>query len=70
MAKKRAEKPPEPEPEPTKRKPMVVQIRGDAAYKAWVEGIAGKEGFPVAMLFDRALRAYAKEHGYPDPPKR
>jgi hypothetical protein len=71
MAKKRAAGPPGPEPKAKpERKPMVVQIRGDRAYKTWVEGIAEREGFPLAMLFDRALRAWAKEHGYPEPPKR
>lgn len=48
------------------RKPMVVQIRGSEEYKAWVEGVARKEGFSLAVLFDQALRKYAEgKHGTP-----
>jgi hypothetical protein len=68
MAKKKA--PRRTEPESAGRKPMIVQIRGSEEYKAWAEAIAEKEGFTVAMLFERALRKFAKEGGHPDPPKR
>lgn len=61
---------PEPEPEPTNRKPMVVQIRGSAAYKAWAEAFADKEGDTLAKLFDRAVRLLAETKGFPGPPKR
>lgn len=61
---------PAPEPEPSGRKPMVVQIRGSQEYKDWVEAFAEKEGFSVSMLFDRAVRKYARDAGQSDPPKR
>lgn len=51
------------------RKPMVVQIRGSEEYKTWVEGVAKKEGFSVAVLFDQALRKYAEDKHGP-PPER
>jgi hypothetical protein len=52
------------------RKPMVVQIRGSAEWKAWAEGLAEKDGDTLAKLVERALRKWAKDAGYPDPPKR
>ena len=67
MAKKKAKSN---EPELSARKPMVVQIRGSEEWKAWVEDIADREGFTVAMLFERAIRKLAKDGGYPDPPRR
>lgn len=67
MAKKRPE--PEPKPEPT-RKPMIVQLRGSEAWKAWAEAIADKEGDTMAKFVERAVRKFAKDGGYPDPPKR
>lgn len=73
MAKKRSPKTspaPEPEPKAAGQKPMIVQVRGSAEYKTWVEGIADKEDDTLAKLVDRALREFAKARGYPDPPKR
>jgi hypothetical protein len=70
---KRASKPvpdPEPEPEEKSRKPMVVQIRGSAEWKAWVEDCARREGDTIAKFFERTARKYAKDAGYPDPPMR
>lgn len=68
VAKKQAK--PTPQTDPPSRKPMVVQIRGSEEWKAWAESIADKEGFSLAMLFERALRKFAKDGGYPDPPRR
>jgi hypothetical protein len=63
MARKTAKAP---EPEAVGRKPTVVQIRGSEEYKAWVEAVAKKEGFPVSVLFDQALRKFAEgKHGLP-----
>lgn len=59
-----------PEPRPTGRKPMVVQVRGSEQWKAWAEGLADREGDTLAKLVERTLRKYAREIGYPDPPKR
>jgi hypothetical protein len=56
--------------EPVLRKPMVAQIRCGAEWKAWIEEMAEKEGDTVAKLLDRAIRKYAKDSGFPDPPRR
>lgn len=70
-AKKTAPAPePAEEPKTVNRKPMIVQVRGTAEYKAWAERIADKEGDTLAKLFDRALRDFARGKGYGDPPKR
>ena len=55
------------QPEPD-RKPMVVQIRGSAEYKAWAEKVAVFDGSTLAALYDRAVRQYAKTIGFPDGP--
>jgi hypothetical protein len=55
---------------PSKQKPLVVQIRGSLEWKAWVEDIARREGDTVAKLFERTVRKFAKDSGYPDPPMR
>jgi hypothetical protein len=70
MARKSAPKGKPAGPAAVDRKPMVVQIRGSAEYKKWAEGLADREGFSVAMLFERAVRKMALEAGYPAPPKR
>ena len=69
MAKKTGRTPP-PEPEPVGRKPMIVQMRGSEEWKRWAEGLADREGDTLAKLFERAIRKWAKETGYPDPPRR
>jgi hypothetical protein len=69
-AAKDVAKKPKANPDEKPRKPMVVQIRGSEEWKAWVEMIAEKEGDSVTKLFDRALRKFAKDAGYPDPPRR
>ena len=70
-----AKKPPKapdpiPEPESSNRKPMIVQLRGTAEYKAWAEAFADREGDTLAKLFDRAVRKLARDSGFRDPPKR
>ena len=70
MAKKQAAKAKPAVPESAGRKPMVVQLRGSEAWKTWAEGLADQEGDTVAKLVERALRKWAKEVGYPDPPRR
>ena len=71
MAKKNTKKVEKTSEAPTNyRKPMVVQIRGSKEWKAWIEGMAEKEGDTVAKFIERMARKYAKEIGYPDPPKR
>lgn len=70
VAKKKDAKAPVPPPEPSNRKPMIVQIRGSEAYKAWAESIAEREGDTLAKLFDRGVRLIAETKGYPPAPKR
>lgn len=65
MAKRSAKTSRQPDPE---RKPMVVQIRGSAEYKAWAERVAIFDGSTLAALYDRAVRQYAKSIGFPDGP--
>jgi hypothetical protein len=55
---------------PTERKPMVVQIRGSEAWKAWVESLAERERDTVAKLVERVLTKHAREIKFTDPPKR
>lgn len=52
------------------RKPLIFQMRGNPEWKAWAESIAEKEGDTLAKLVDRALRKFARDNGYPEPPKR
>jgi hypothetical protein len=66
MGKKKSKAP----PKGTTRKPMVVQIRGSEEWKRWAEMIAEKEGDTLSKLFERSLRKFAREAGYPDPPRR
>jgi hypothetical protein len=70
MAKDKSKSKPNSPPQDPTRKPMVVQVRGSEKWKAWVEFIADKEGDTVAKLVERTLRKFAKDAGYPDPPKR
>jgi hypothetical protein len=49
---------------------MVVQMRGSAEWKAWVEGLADRERDTVAKLVERVLTRFAKETGYSEPPRR
>lgn len=69
MAKKSAAKGAAPKGDQPARKPMVVQIRGSEEYKAWVESVARKKGFSVAVLFDQALRHFVADELGP-PPER
>lgn len=55
-----------PEPEATERKPMAVQVRASAEWKAWAEKLARFDGIPLAGVVDRALRRYAREIGFKD----
>jgi len=62
---------PAPQPAPENRKPLVIQVRGSEAWKAWVDKVAEADGRPLAALVERALIAYAKTVGVDDPmPKR
>jgi hypothetical protein len=66
--KPKSDKPAPPaEPTPPNRKPLVVQVRGTDAYRAWVERLAKHEYEDIAGLVEQALRAYAKAKGFDEP---
>lgn len=52
------------------RKPMAVQIRGNAEWKKWVEMIADTEHDTVSKFFERLVHQHAKSHGLPEMPDR
>ena len=62
--KSKPEPDPIPEPEASKRKPMIVQVRGSEGFKTWTEELARFDSRPLALLVERALRRYAKEIGF------
>ncbi len=71
VARKSAKAKPPIDPEDKDRKPMAVQIRGDAAWKHWIDELSTFDERPVATLVERALREYAERAGFPKaPPKR
>jgi hypothetical protein len=52
-------------------KPLALQIRGDTAWKTWVNALAGFDDRPIALLVERAWREYAARIGFPEAvPKR
>lgn len=55
---------PQPQRPDPERKPMVVQIRGSAEYKAWADRLAAFDGLTLAALYDRAVRQYARTIGF------
>jgi|PeaSoiMetatran63_FD_contig_21_141789_length_252_multi_22_in_0_out_0_1 hypothetical protein len=60
MAKRKATKP-KPAAE---RKAIAVTIKGDPAWKAWLDGLADHCRSDVAKVIDKALIGYAKSEGY------
>lgn len=50
------------------RKPFALQMRGSPDWKKWVEGLSKFDRSTVADVADRALAAYARTIGYPEPP--
>jgi uncharacterized protein (DUF1778 family) len=50
---------------------MIAQLRGSAAWKAWIEKAASLDQRSVASFLERAAVRYAKEIGLKDePPER
>lgn len=49
-------------------KPLAVQIRGSAEWKAWVEELAEFDRSNIADMTDRAMAAYARTLGFLKPP--
>jgi hypothetical protein len=52
------------------RQRNILALKGADASKSWLDGIASRNGMPVTVLVDHALRQLAKRDGYPDPPPR
>lgn len=55
-------------PDQWKSKPLAVQVRGSAEWKAWVEKLAAFDRGTVADVADRAMAAYARMIGFGEPP--
>jgi hypothetical protein len=49
------------------RKPFALQVRGDSAWKSWVERLAKHDRASVSDLVDRALASYARSVYFTDP---
>lgn len=49
-------------------KPLAVQVRGSAEWKAWLEELAAFDRSNIADITDRAIAAYARSIGFPKPP--
>lgn len=52
-------------------KPLAIQVRGSAEWKAWVEELAAFDRSNIADVTDRAIAAYARTIGFlKTPPPR
>jgi hypothetical protein len=69
VAAKRAKAAPGKDAQSGRKKNLFV-IRGYEAWGEWVEEMAAKEGMPVTVLIDQALRERAERRGHPQPPRR
>jgi hypothetical protein len=45
-------------------------LRSTPAYRKWLADLSGFTRFPGSVVVDQALRAYARQVGFPDPPAR
>lgn len=52
------------------RRPTVLTIKGQPAWREWIERVAKKDRFNVSTLVDVALKEYAERHGHKPPPER
>lgn len=53
------------------RQPMIVQMRGSAEFKAWINEVAEFDRNTVAKFMERAAIHFAKHIGFTgEPPKR
>jgi hypothetical protein len=62
VAKKKAD--PKQNPESWNVKSIIMQLRGSAEYKAWLEGLAQFDATTVAEMAERAFAVYARQIGY------
>lgn len=53
-----------------KRKSMAIQVRASDEWTEWLDGLASRRGYSVTALVEELLRRYARDEGYPDPPRR
>ena len=67
-----AKKKPGPKPDPSRTRDAVTMVRSTVAWKAAVDRMAEFDRAPsVSDLIDRAIAAYARTIGFPEPiPKR
>ncbi len=65
VGKKKAAKAARPrEAEEEARKPSIMQVRGSAEYKRWVESLVRFDDRPLSSIIERALREYAAKIGF------
>lgn len=57
-------------PDEKGRKPLIVQLRGSEAFRAWVEKGADYDRSTVSVLVEKALIQYLKTSGFSEPPPR
>ena len=77
-AMSRKKTPPEPPPRKPGRPPrvggpkgLILTLRGEAAYKAWLEEAAEHCGLTMSAFMDAAAAAYARSKGFKKkPPER
>jgi hypothetical protein len=50
------------------RKPVAITIKGDPAWRAWVESLARHMRLPVSLVIEHSLLASAKASGFDAPP--
>ena len=58
---------PEPEPE-TERQAVVLTMRGNPEWKAWLKGLSRHCHLKVSVCVDQALMEYAERRGFKEPP--
>jgi hypothetical protein len=51
-------------------KPIALQVRGSAEWKAWVGKLADTNRQSVAGMVDQALAYWAQKTGFTSPPER
>lgn len=57
-------------PEPDGRQRNILALRGTEEFKAWLDGLAARNGAPVTVTIEQALRDLAEKLGYRKGPSR
>jgi hypothetical protein len=50
------------------KKPVVVQVRGELAYKSWIEKLSKFDKRSVSDLIEVAVAKHARDIGFTEPP--